>query len=531
MKRISQILLTLGILIPSLTFTAGARAQSQTDELKREQDTLKEQVSTIRDKVMGFEERIATAEGDLAKLTKIKISGYIQAQWQNYEASAVYPNNYFSVRRARIKFVYEPTDGITFVLQPDFSPGNITIKDAYVQANDRWLKMFSLWAGKFNRPNYEVEYSSSARELPERSRVIRAIYPDERAIGAKLEFNPGKIPLKVQLALFNGNDGIQVNGPVYNYGTGKWDKTVTVGQNTDFDNYKDFMGRITYGFRFGNTAALTIGAHGYYGKVKANSTDVLKSDYTYDSQLSSIGKGVNKNWVGFEGQLYLDVLGGLALKGEYIFGVNSTPGYSVSTSYTTTSQSFKPGAAGNPDTLFLTNLVTTTVNKAPAISRNFTGYYVYLIKNIGKRHQVAFRYDYYNPNTKLSADSIGSVTARWDKSSTVSGTEKAPVITAGNNMVSVNQYLKKTVTTNKLTSGLDDMAYGTLSMAYSYFFTENIKLMIAYDIPMNTKIGTKNASGVGPVTSTTNVNGVPVVYDYSDRINQNLLTIRLQAKF
>ena len=168
MKRFTSILLTIGLILPMMFFSTFAKAQSQVDVLEKEQDTLKENVSSLRDKISGVEERIATAEADLAKLTKIKLSGYIQAQYLHYEASNVYPGNVFMVRRARLKVQYEPVNGVVFVLQPDFVPGNITLKDAYVQLNDRWLKTFSLYAGKFNRPNYEVEYSSSSREVPER---------------------------------------------------------------------------------------------------------------------------------------------------------------------------------------------------------------------------------------------------------------------------------------------------------------------------------------------------------------------------
>lgn len=255
MKRFTIAFLTFGIILPMMLLSTGAKAQVKLDDLKRDQDTLKENVSTLRDKIGGVEERIATAEGDLAKLTKIKLSGYIQAQFLHYEASNAYPDNVFMLRRVRIKFQYEPVNGVVFVLQPDFQPGNITLKDAYVQLNDRWLKTFSLFAGKFNRPNYEVEYSSSSREVPERSRVIRAIYPDERATGAKLEIAPPKLPLKVQLAIFNGNDGLSIpdaSGANIN------------PLNNDFDNHKDFMGRVTYTFKLGQIGALGIGAHGYY---------------------------------------------------------------------------------------------------------------------------------------------------------------------------------------------------------------------------------------------------------------------------
>ena len=521
MKKFTRIIMLSGFVLPLLLLSLTIKAQLP---VQNQLDTVKQKVSTLNDKVSGVEERLATAESDLAKLTKIKISGYIQAQWVNNEASNVFPNNYFQIRRARIKFQYEPVNGVVFVLQPDFQPGNITIKDAYARANDPWLKTFSLWAGKFNRPNYEVEYSSSNREVPERSRVIRAIYPDERAIGAKLEIAPPKVPLLVQFAVFNGNDGIAINNPVYNYGTGKWDNVSTVGQNIDFDNYKDLMLRATYAFKLGRWGGLTIGAHGYYGQIKANTVDVLNSDYTYNKTLSSVGKGVPKQWVGFEAQFYADLWGGLTLKGEYIFGVNSSPGYNGSASFVSQVNAYNAAK----DTLTMIALTTKTVNNAPAISRNFNGYYVYLIKNIGKRNQVAVRYDYYNPNTKLAADQIGI--ANWN-AKTPDKVDAAKLTYAGSAPVIATGTQSKTVTTNKLTSGVNDIAYGTWTFSYSYFFSDNIKFMIAYEMPMNKKVGVDSKTNLGNVIVPYTVNNVTSAYDYSNVIKQNILTVRMQVKF
>jgi len=463
--------------------STGTSGQTQLNDLKNEQDSLKEHIGTLRDQISGFEERVATAEGDLSKLTKIKLSGYIQAQYQHFEASNTYPGNVFMLRRVRLKVQYEPVNGVVFVLQPDFVPGNITLKDAYVQLNDRWLKTFSLYAGKFNRPVYEVEYSSSSREVPERSRVIRSIYPDERATGAKLEIAPPEIPLKVQLALFNGNDGLTI--------------TDAAGANinplnSDFDNHKDFMGRVTYTFKLGQTGALGVGTHGYYGKIRANTYDVLHSDYTYNRTNNNIGMLIKKNWVGFEAQLYLDFLGGLALKGEYIFGVNGTPGYTSKTSIT------GPQVVTNVknDTLWLTTTTSVTTTSRPAIERNFRGYYIYMIKNIGKHHQVAARYDYYDPNTKLASGLIGinmwdgSVASKTIDNYTYAGT--SPVIAS-------NAQTKNTVN-NSLKSGTGDIKYQTLTLAYTYFFDDNIKIMLGYEIPVNV-------------------------------IKQNTLILRLQVKF
>ena len=511
MKKFTRILIMIGLVLPVM-FANRLQAQTTVADLKKEQDTLKEKVTTIRDVISGVEERLATAEGDLAKLTKIKLSGYIQAQWVHSEAANAYPGNYFQLRRGRIKFTYEPVQGVVFVIQPDIIPGGVTIKDAYAVANDRWLKTFSLWAGQFNRPNYEVEYSSSSREVPERSRIIRALYPGERALGAKLEIAPPKLPLKVQLALFNGNDyltipdaaGVNINP-----------------SNTDFDNAKDFMGRATYAFKLGNIGGLTIGAHGYYGAIKANTYDVVNSDYTYNKKLENIGQTLPKQWLGFEGQLYFDVLGGLALKGEYIFGVNSTPGYYASTSVTSPMTSSLKN-----DTLTLTTLTTKTTTSRPGITKNFSGYYVYLIKNIGKRHQVAVRFDQYNPNTKVAADQIG--TAKWDGSSTKTENK---FTYAGSDPVIATNAQTKTVVNNALKSGTSDITYSTWTFAYSYYFDDNIKFMIAYEMPINRKSGTVDANGNGNVTSTYKVNDITSIYDYSDVIKQNVLTVRMQVKF
>jgi hypothetical protein len=47
---------------------------------------------------------------------------------------------------------------------------------------------------------------------------------------------------------------------------------------------------------------------------------------------------------------------------------------------------------------------------------------------------------------------------------------------------------------------------------------------------LNKKVGV-NDKGVGNVTTAYAVNGEPGVYDYSNTIKQNTLTLRLQVKF
>jgi len=66
-------------------------------------------------KLNAIDERVLINETDLSKLNKIKVSGYIQAQWESYGADLEKSNGYnntFYIRRARIKFTYEALDGV-----------------------------------------------------------------------------------------------------------------------------------------------------------------------------------------------------------------------------------------------------------------------------------------------------------------------------------------------------------------------------------------------------------------------------------
>jgi hypothetical protein len=439
-----------------------------TYKIKAQEATVDEKITEVNDKLAGIAERLAITESDLSKLTKIKVSGYIQAQYQNFENPAVQPDNYFSLRRVRVKFTYETTDGVKFVLCPDFTPGNFVLKDAYVVLNDHWTKAFSLWAGKFNRPNYEVEYSSSQREVMERSLVIRTLYPGERAIGAKLEYNPINVPVHVQLALLNGADGLTINNAS---GT-----NLNSTENKDFDNGKDLMVRAYYNLSLGNFGGLDFGAHGYWGSLKSNALKTLSSDYSTIKD-ANVGDAVKRNWIGGEFQLFADVWGGLSIKGEYIAGKNASIGYSPIAASGTTAAT--PGVAN--------------------FQNNFSGYYVYLIKNLGKKNQFALRYDYYDPNTDIRGKEV-----------------------------SIAKYTSSDVTTLKIrVSGKSDLATGTISLALHHYFDDNLRISLNYDIVKNEKVGTANAV----TESYTNNDGTKGTLDYSKVVNQNVLTLRIQAKF
>jgi len=218
MKSVRTTLLLLVLL--TATF-AGARVSAQVLETPKP------------DTVYPILEKLQT---DVSLLSRLKISGYIQSQFQKADTAGIesfaggnFPagiDNRFAVRRGRFKLAYDYAFS-QYVLQVDVTEKGIGIKDAYLSFTDPWLQCFAFTAGVFDRPfGYEISYSSSSRESPERSRMFQTLFPGERDLGAKFTFQPPKTSgfnfIKLDAGLFNG-----------------------IGPNAvDFDRYKDFIGHL-----------------------------------------------------------------------------------------------------------------------------------------------------------------------------------------------------------------------------------------------------------------------------------------------
>lgn len=376
-QKINQIQLRMKKITLAFLLLGAWMAKAQDVQKDTIIQSLKETVDGHSMKFEGLDERLSEMSSDLSSLKKIKVSGYIQAQYDmydNWSAAGVHGTgsplitNSFFLRRARIKFAYEAAEGVKFVLQPDFAFDKVSLKDAYVVLNDRWTKTFSLFMGQFDRPNYEIEYSSGSMEMLERTKMAGILYPGEKELGAKLEANfdtKYNFPLKLQLAVMNGNFNL---GPIAN-------------QVKDVDNNKDVMVRAVYSLKLPSSGlGIDFGGHGYLGKTEilpgttlTGFTDVNNASFT-----PAVGDKLNKKWFGAEMQVYYDFLGGLALKGEYIAGtlsgVNNPSG----------------GTVANSNSSYNYSRV-----------RDFKGFYAMFIKNIGVKNQFIARYDVWDPNTKV----------------------------------------------------------------------------------------------------------------------------------
>jgi hypothetical protein len=311
--------------------------------------------------------------------------------------------NVFQVRRARLKLAYE-SSLTQMVIQLDCLPfttaagvnsttqdtsgkytvktkngfylggGGVSVKDAYLKFKEPWLKSIALKAGIFDRPfGYEISYSSSTRESPERSRVFQTLFPGERDLGFSIEYKASdNLPLLAQY--FNLKGGMFAGN----------------GINIEFDDLRDFIGRFGIAIPLNDiNMSIEGGLSGYVGNVK-NRSDSL---YEVSNNVWTGTKGhkmtdIGRKYVGGDAELFygnIPVLGGVCLRGEILGGQQpSTSGSNMS----------QKSDQGSKDAVYL---------------RNFKGYYGMIVLNVDPlKCQVVGKYDVYDPNTDLSGSNVKS---------------------------------------------------------------------------------------------------------------------------
>lgn len=331
--------------------------------------------------VARLEQQVLMLENDMALLKQLKVSGYIQTQFQYGEKDASLKvgapkaggdedYNRFGIRRGRLKFEYEKKL-ISGVFQIDLTEKGIGLKDAYLAVKAPQLGSSSFKAGVFNRPfGYEVSYSSSKRESPERATVITTLFPEERDLGAMISLQASKDSpwniMKLEAAVIGGN-----------------------GVKMDMDNRKDFIGRLSAGKVFGDRFAVGAGTSYYWGGVYQGTENVYRmKGKTFEAEIIDSNKGAfaKREYFGFDGQFSAITPFGISqLSAEFITGTQ--PGDKNS--------SKSPNYAALPT--------------SDTYVRSFSGGYVAYVQDLGALPlSLVVKYDYYDPNTKVSRDEIGS---------------------------------------------------------------------------------------------------------------------------
>ncbi|MEO6096747.1 MAG: hypothetical protein ABIW76_14035 [Fibrobacteria bacterium] len=399
--------------------------------------TLEEALVNVKGQVEGLNESFLETKATVDKLAKIKVGGYIQAQWQyadslnqasvNGGSFTATSQERMMIRRARLKTTYQGATS-RYVLELEALPTGFAIKDVNAQITEPWLKAFSLTAGVMDRPfGFEVGYSSSAIEVPERTRGSQILMPGEKDLGAMIEFAGTEKLGFLEHINFKA-------GAFTGLGSG-------LNEN---DNERDYAGRLGFAFPFYDiNLAIDGGLSGYFGKVTNSTGKVAEVGKAGDTLTwkNTTGKAAldtyDRNLTGLDAQLYYDipVLGGISLRGEYWWGewasVNGNTGL-----YT----------LGDTNGIYL---------------RNVASWYVMAVQNIGNKNQIAVRYDMFDPNTDAEGDDIGKLR------------------------------------TSKL--NVNDLALSTIGLGWNYFWDDAVRFTLNYDINMNEKANSaavgSNAAG------------------------------------
>jgi len=344
------------------------------------------------------------------KFQSLSFTGYLQIQYQLADSSGIASynggdfakssDNRYMIRRGRFRLDYErkTSEGFYryyFALQYDGTEKGVNIRDMFGRIYENKWHNFVATFGVFNRPfGYELNYSSSLRESPERGRMSQILMKTERDIGAMISFEPqdrsSKLyPIKIDAGLFNGQ-GLTGIG--------------------EFDSFKDFIARaslrrmkiadrlyLSGGISYLNGGFVN-GSDTFY-KIIQNSSG--GKSFAPESSTTNIGTKSPRFYYGGDIQLsWENAIGKTELRGEYISGTQSA---TYSTSVT-------------PAVLPLNN------NLLPdyIYVRNFNGAYFYLLQTFLLKHQLFLKYDWYDPNTKVinneltSVNNFGSADIRYD---------------------------------------------------------------------------------------------------------------------
>ena len=392
----------------------------------------------------------------LKRFENLRFTGYIQPQFQVAQSKGAksfaggdfssFSTSRFMLRRARIKLDYFITDTknkwarALFSFQVDATERGVNVRDMFVRLYDGKSHVFSLTTGLFARPfGFEVNLSSAYRETPERGRMSQILMPTERDLGAMVSFEPQNRNhkfgfLKIDAGIFNGQG---------------------LSGAAEFDSHKDFIGRIAIKplklklWELSSGLSVLLGgwrqATKYVYQVKKGPDG--NNFFDVDSSLSNIGKSSPRHYYGADVQLKLKHSWGASeWRAEYWMG--KQPGTAASSS--------------NPGTLPL----------IPVYRRNFNGGFFYFLQDIlNARHQLLLKYDWYDPNTKISESQIG-----------LNGTNFSAA----------------------------DISYSTVGIGYAHYLNEHLKVIVYYDIVKNKATQLAN---------------------YDIDLKDNILTCRLQFRF
>ena len=502
-----------------------------------------EKVTVLEGKVDGVGDRVTELENTMKGVTKIKLSGYVQPQWQWQDVDSlgnqVNSRNAFTIRRGRVKFVAKSGD-LGATVYPDITENGIVMKEVFADWYAR--KDLTISMGAMNRPfGYEIAYSSSAREVTERSLAENRLFNGERDLGLQIAYNPtfGSMKPLLEVGMFNGTDnfgtgpsgalpgannkmGFTSNpigtGAAYTLTTGVADSSFKASVNSALSKEsalvlatqpglpggttgsaigqpaKELIGHIRIPFLVSDEFSFDIGGSlslggitepsdvvakydGTNGALVLHRSDNPKTGHKFSTQNNTFLES-NRSIVGADAQFYLSLF---PFGGTILKGelyTGQMPFYGSAFLFTKADSA----ALGAP--------VASTVYK------KVLGFYGMLVQNITDDFQLAVRYEKFDPNINVQGSDIAFI----DNASGIA--------------------VAKTLRGVSASTGFGgDLALTTISVDVNVFISGAMRLMFDWDHP-TTEAFTKNGgTALAPVIAT-------IADAHDDRF-----TFRMQYKF
>ncbi|MEP7234047.1 MAG: hypothetical protein ABI778_02005 [Ignavibacteriota bacterium] len=493
----------------------------------------------LKGKVDGLDERTSTLESTVAGMAKMKLSGYVQPQWVwnqiDSNGNPGVTRSFFQIRRGRVKFTHKSGD-LGAVVYPDITEAGVVIKEVYATwdfMHDRGLTSMQVAMGAMNRPfGYEIAYSSSAREVVERSIAENRLFNGERDLGIQLAYTPGFGDFRpiLEFGLFNGSDNFAM-GPAndVNGGTFAFAASAIQGANANItasgadslfiaskvntkiaslssfttgggwkQNQKELMGHIRLPFLLSDELSFDLGGSWSVGGITPpsdveatyGSGGVLKlagstsgAPHAFNAKTGWEPSGLflsNRTIFGADAQFYLSVLpfGGSIIKAEMYTG--NVPFY------------------GSPALVSSADAATFGDPTPILVKKSVMGFYAMLVQNITDMFQLAIRYDTYDPNTN------------------VTGTDFATTASPSGPTINGAGYLKAN-------SGFGgDLKVNTFTIGINAFVQGSLRFMFDYDFISQELISKNVGSSSAPVIVTAAAANAP---------SPNRFTMRMQYKF
>lgn len=392
----------------------------------------------------------------VSRIKNLHISAYMQPQFQVAQSKGIesfaggdfreHADNRFMLRRARVKIDYQIEDK-----RGDFPAALVTFQ---FEATERDVNVRDVYVRIYEPTKHNFSLTTGLFARP---------YGFEVNLSSSFRESPERGRMSQTLMPSERDLGAMISYESQKATRKdlqiKFDIGLFNGQGksgpAEFDSYKDLISRLSLK-PVNISKALSIGAglsflQGGWAQTTRYRYQMGREGenavFLVDSSIANIGKKAPRRYRGADLQLIQrHGWGKTEIRGEYWFGMQ--PG--------TTETTENPG----------------TLPEDPTYIRDFDGAFFYFLQNIvNEKWELVAKYDWYDPNTGVSGMQIGKTGTNLSRA---------------------------------------DIRYNTIGIGLTHYFTDNLKMLVYYDIVRNERTA---------------------LTGFAEDIKDNVFTWRIQMRF